>query len=1222
MAILENIKQRISALSSGNFQNLCDAYLNEIGYQDIVCLGSKSGTGKTTKGTPDTYCCLDSDGKYVFVEYTTQQNRIYDKMKSDLDKCFDESKTKIATANISTIFYFHTTSNLTPEQDSSLKQFCLAKGAKLNILGIDRLANEIYNNHKILAKDYLDIPISTEQILTKDEFIKKYDHSPTTASINTVFMFREKEMAEIDSAFSECNIVLLNGAAGVGKTRLAIEYAEKYSAANGSMFYCIRNNNLSIYDDLHLFFSKNERYVIIIDDANELGSLGNIIEFFREGAFDYKIIITVRNYALYTVKEIISPLEKYNEINVNTFSDEEITEFLEKELGIIKQEYIERIIRVSEGNARIAYLTGKVVSKTNDLSSIRDVTSVYSEYYGKHLKDNKITDNRMLACAGIVAFINVINLDHVDNIMPVLEISNITDSEFNDNLYKLHEYEIVNIYKDKVVRFSDQCLSNYILKYVFIDKKLISLSDITKSYFQINMGKTVNSINTILNCFNSDEVDNYVTSIIKTMWRELEEEHSPHFWEFVKAFYTYNTTSALILLNEKINAKESLIIPAEQIDINKKRLNNIDDILKILGGFSKANEINEALDLYFKFYLKCPQLYDQFHHIAISFFGINKENSLCDYNPTISFLEKLVENSENLTKEYIILLLLGIAPDYLNINFYVTESARKYRGIIWNSLLALADNEKYIFKIIKILNSYGSWIGSIQDNIVEFDSTKIKQILEKMYTQRKLETSILCIHINRIFDYANIEYNDFFDMFFSNPEFQMYMIFKGPNRKSGVKYKERRTNKIKIISDYIQNCDEIQIKKVIDIISRVHHSIERTWDFDDGLRIAFDVIIERKKYFVDVVQYYLQSDTPGNVLDSVRIVSQLFEKLDDVSVWNLICNCNYQSVELWQYAYFHELPEKYIDETHTKKLFDFLKKDSDKQVSSSPYRDVTFLHKYEKVYPNSFINGCKIIFAKKEYSPFIVSVYFEFLFNQYNNNPKYVIALFDKDYQLLEDIYLFSLKYDKMTDYDGEFLKEFYIVNPKILAYFLNEKAEKYSIDEGERIYNLFTLDNYIEIFDSVMNDLIKMSDNNSYLYHSFVEVLLSFSNETLIQERQSKWLEHYIKENSTNLIGTKMVFRVITNYNDDRKLNYMRIFLENNQDYDSFEQLPILPDSHSWTGSYVPIILREIDYLKKLLVFFTGISWIRHKKHIEDLIENKKKEIEWVDIHENMYGF
>ena len=58
MATITTIKQRIEQLDAGHFQILCDAYLSREGYPNLVALGTKAGTSKTTLGTPDTYFCL------------------------------------------------------------------------------------------------------------------------------------------------------------------------------------------------------------------------------------------------------------------------------------------------------------------------------------------------------------------------------------------------------------------------------------------------------------------------------------------------------------------------------------------------------------------------------------------------------------------------------------------------------------------------------------------------------------------------------------------------------------------------------------------------------------------------------------------------------------------------------------------------------------------------------------------------------------------------------------------------------------------------------------------------------------------------------------------------------------------------------------------------------------------------------------------------------------
>ena len=85
MAMITAIEQAIKQLEAGAFQRLCNDFLSREGYHGIVALGSEAGSDKTTSGTPDAYFC-EIDGKYIFVEYTTQQTDLKNKIKGDIEK--------------------------------------------------------------------------------------------------------------------------------------------------------------------------------------------------------------------------------------------------------------------------------------------------------------------------------------------------------------------------------------------------------------------------------------------------------------------------------------------------------------------------------------------------------------------------------------------------------------------------------------------------------------------------------------------------------------------------------------------------------------------------------------------------------------------------------------------------------------------------------------------------------------------------------------------------------------------------------------------------------------------------------------------------------------------------------------------------------------------------------------------------------------------------------
>jgi len=56
-------------------------------------------------------------------------------------------------------------------EDNKLHEFCNKKGVNLEIYGIDKIANLVYNDHPELMMS-LNLNINTNQILPIDEFVK------------------------------------------------------------------------------------------------------------------------------------------------------------------------------------------------------------------------------------------------------------------------------------------------------------------------------------------------------------------------------------------------------------------------------------------------------------------------------------------------------------------------------------------------------------------------------------------------------------------------------------------------------------------------------------------------------------------------------------------------------------------------------------------------------------------------------------------------------------------------------------------------------------------------------------------------------------------------------------------------------------------------------------------------------------------------------------------
>ena len=1235
MANIESIKQKILQLDAGSFQNLCDSYLYKKGYPSIVSLGGEAGTRKTTLGTPDTYF-ITSNGKYVFVEYTTQRTNLFAKISEDLEKCLDTAKTDIPHDKISEIIYCHTSSNLTPFQDSELKKLCEDVGVKLVIIGIDKLAEDIYLYHHNISRDFLGISISTDQIQSYDEFINSYNANRMAAPIDTKFLFREKEFQDIINAYLKVDVVILSGSSGTGKTRLALHYVKNHADAKNEKIYCIHSNALPIYEDLKLFLDKPGDYFLFIDDANQLSGLQHIIRYvsMKPEGYNVKILITVRDYALQKVINDVRAITYYEIVNVNVFSENEIKELLETSLGILNSDYQERIIRIAEGNARIAILAGKVACSSNRLESIDDVSQLYEDYYGSNLENNQFfIDKNLCITSGIIAFLEAIHLDYIDALLPILQEKGLNRDSFIENIRMLHEREIVDICNDKAVRFSDQCLSNYLLKYIFFDKRLLSLSKMIKACFSSYKERTVSSVNTLLNIFRNKELLNFVEKEIKLLWDELSTENLPIFFEFVKVFFRINPTETLLLLQNKIESEERVICEWSDIDTEKRKnyphVGN--DIIKILGGFADMTDLPTACDLFFQYYLKRPDLFMEFYHAVNIYFGIQRDSFRNSFYTQITFFEKLIEYSNDWKQEFIVIIFLQIAEEFLKLNFSPVEEGRKdaitiyqiplimskdvekYRKLIWESLTSLSKIEKYREKVRRIFSSYGGIIDDISIPVLQFDLKYIELILKLNFPPDKLTNCLLADKIVQVFSRINYSCESLFFEYFKGESFQLYCLLKGPD------YEEHKKRKQQSINHYTLNCDLQMFKKLIDVCSSIsgtdNHS---SWEVGEGLGIAFDAISNKADLYVDAIKYYIQNDTPNN-LHPYHLVDNLFSLLSDSEVYEIIISEEYSQKNAWTYAYYHELPLGLITEKHLQGLYDFLKDTSDRYITSSSMRDIDFLDKYNAIDELALIEGCKIILDKKEYSSFIVDIYFGLLFNYHHNTPREVIQKFNCNLELLEEIYCAMLSYDNHCDYDGQFLKEIYSVRTSILDKYIDSliNIDSFS-DYQEKYCCFFDLGDFVEIYNKIFEQLIRNCRFPKITVPYFLEsLLLKNQNKPDLFEKQDEWICQCIQLFSKDETKMYCLFSVISKLEIERKKIYVLIFLENNPLFEDFGRIPLIPTSWSWSGSAVPMYSDWIEFLESLLPSLVGLKWIKHKNYIETQISYLKRKIESEQIDE-----
>jgi hypothetical protein len=354
MSRLTRIETALRAVDGARFHQLCDAYLAHRGYR-MNPFGRAVGADKVKRGTPDSWALLPN-GRYLFAEYTTQRTGLLDKLRGDLAKCLDPARTGVPIPQLQEVELFHT-GVLSPGEEDMLVRDGQACGVRVTQTGIGPLAFDILQKYPGLARDYLEVEIDTGQIVSPEEFVSLYGRSAVATPLDIGFHFRADEVEQVLAALTAGNFVILSGRTGVGKSRLALECARRFALAHPeTRVHCIYDRGVDLFEDVRVHFSGPGAHLVLVDDANRLGGFGHVLHLLRDPApgRTVRILSTVRDYALATVREAALPYGGGTEVTVRPLAEMEIETLVRHAFGIDDLPLLNRITELSGGYPRLA----------------------------------------------------------------------------------------------------------------------------------------------------------------------------------------------------------------------------------------------------------------------------------------------------------------------------------------------------------------------------------------------------------------------------------------------------------------------------------------------------------------------------------------------------------------------------------------------------------------------------------------------------------------------------------------------------------------------------------------------------------------------------------------------------------------------------------------------------------------------------------------------------
>lgn len=1193
MSILTDVEAKILKLEGGTFQALCDTYLfRKTGYGNFTEYGKQAGTIKTAKGTPDTYF-LKPNGKYALVQYTTAQDRIFDKIKEDIEKCLDSKKTGLGIENIDEILYCYNSSRLSVGEYKKLKEICEKENIKLEIYSINTIAHDIYFDYPIIAKEYLGISLDTGQIMNSKDFIEEYDSNKMLAPLSIKFLFRESEKNEIIEAITSNDVVILSGQAGVGKTKLALEVVNEYKEKYGYELFCIRSKNLEIYDDIRKYIHQDTKYILFIDDGNELKQLELILELLNKS--NIKIVITVRNYIR---DEVSKNIKKYtNEIyekEILGFDDKELTEFLKENMGILNPKYIEQILKLSKGNVRIAYMAGKIAKERNNLEAIYNVEDIYESYYG--LMSIKL-DEKLYITGSIISIFGAIEVDN-KILDEILKLCNLNKEEFLENIRKLEEFEYIEIKHENAVRILDQCFTNYLLYKVLIKERFIKLDLIIKYGFENFRDYLIRMLNMFTNLYSSKETLEYIKQNVNIVWDEYEKDSNYLLDDFVKIFYSLNETKALNYIYEKVEKSENRELITLDLKFNRE-VN--DNILQLFPNNKQSQDLEEVLEVLFEYLIKRKDLIEEGYKLIEKNYGITRYSFDEKYNTQIALFNII---STYMDKKEIRILFYKLAEYFLKINFSEAEDNNGYatlynisllnipnmgiyRGKIWELLLKNINFEEkeYGFSVLESLGYY--FKGKEHTEVIEIDKIYIVQLLEILEEFDKIRTVKIYLNLNEKYKI----YSKKIDESLKEVKIKIFRIFSKENIRFGVDDEKEK----KLIEEFSK---EVFLEEVFDNII--------TFSTDEKREVVVGLEYFIGNFYTDIEELkkiFLYCNKLNNSMNFYprSLLLEIIKKVGIDETYRIIENTTTidNIKNNWRFIFFELLPKENITAVYKEQLLKFVLGDNEFIY----YRDINILKKFYLIDNNIYIHITRDLYNKTDKK--IIKNWLRTLFNHYCNSPQELLKFYKEDLELLKNVY-FILEKD---DYDGRFFKEFLDEDFSYLTRYLEVLKENgdYHI-EDIKLKICWNKENYLEIFDFIFEYGLE----NRRLLYNFSSIFMSKNNE-----RVKNWIKYTIDKNCTNKDKMIFLFEGVCQLDTETKIESLLYFIDKNNNIENFKVLAIEPRMRSWSGSEIPLLKKDIEVYEKLLENIKGVKFIRHKQYLKEQIEYLKERIKKIEKEE-----
>lgn len=1275
MSRLQTIENRLKEINGTVFQELCDSYLTirDNNYLAISRTGSQTGKQKTTKGTPDTFFQLPN-GNFLYSEITTDTST-KNKLANDIKACFDPDKTKIPVEKIQEIILCF---NWNIDQDKITELNTLAQSYKADIriryLMLQELALELHLNHRDLAHHYLGLPLDTGQIVSIENFIKEYDRASKgiATPLNNTFLHRETELEELSNAIDSHDFIILTGAPGVGKTKLALEAINSYLLKNESYeAYCVSYKSHTLLDDLYQYFNVDKDYILFVDDANRIDAFEQITGFFkanRNGKL--KIIITVRDYAF---QEIGRKCQEFSTQRIDLFklSDEQIIDIIKsKPFEILNSNYYDKIVRISEGNPRLAIMISLYAKQVNNLDALNDVSDLFEKYFSTFIKDDGEFENPLnIKCLGLIAFFYTIPYKNREITESILKEFDISYNDFIDTIDTLDKLELVEIQFEHV-KVPEQNLATFFFYKAFIKDNLLSFSTLLKNYFENYKNRFTDSIIPANNTFGPQNVMDKIKPDLVDYWKHISSDSKKSF-DFLNSFWFYLQDQTLEFSYQQIEAFPKAEETTYDTSYETNQFNyDKDEIIELLGNFFRLNSKNlkDSIGLLFEYVSRKPDKLPELTHKIRELLIFDRDDEYSNFYRQKTLFDILIEGVEK-NDELLSTSFFELAKTFLSHKFQQFKGGRKnsfihyqypipnnvtiqeFRTKIWNSLESSFDSRPIM--AFSLLKNYSRVHPDVNKEIMSFDIPFVLKIIDKHLTNENFEH---CKYVQnqirwfRRHDFDLPEFSNLTNRFVNETYLAFLKIdwdrFRDKEMYEFDDFREyERLKEAEIRSSFILS-NEDEINDFYDTFILLKNSADNNWNYNNALDFIIDAncsldlkiglallkkVIENRNDIDYVPRVVFRNQLKNaNASNDIWYVfhNKHFRKNNLKGIlnnlkkfWLILSENNYNVSKSFRKYKQPQQKDFNLRELWELSFYDYIddslinKNLSDSLIETISKMDnpntIHFdrLERFLKVTPNLFQLILKLITEKNEKEGTRLQVWMDFF-------SKHFESLGD-DIELIKKAYIQQNLIHHHFDYQGKGLLEILKVDKNFLIEFVESlytSTERHSLSGDHRnmsyVWNIDDIeDTLVQVFDLVIEKDLYFGISEHYCNVFF----RNLKDEERL--RADNFIRQYVTDNNSDYQKMQIVVDLIRHSRKELFEEIFLLFISINQDKETFGKLMWRGNGGTYSGDVIIGDIQASEWRNLLEITNksdVGIKLIPIKNYITEQIESCLRSGDW----------